>query len=123
VVRVLHCDDSLAYRRLIRAVLALERDIELVGEATGRDGLLEALAAAGPDVLLLDMVHGVTDADLAPELAAAAPGMAVIILSGHPPERVDPGIRAMAAAHITKSTAFAELTETIRRVGARTNVE
>jgi DNA-binding NarL/FixJ family response regulator len=123
VVRVFHCDDSLAYRRLIGAMLMPEEGIELVGEAGDRASLLPGLAATRPDVLLLDMVHGVTDTDLAEELRAAAPGVRVVILSGHSHEAVDPGIRALAAAHVTKSTAFAALAEVIRDVGERTNVE
>jgi DNA-binding NarL/FixJ family response regulator len=123
VIRVLHCDDSHAYRRLIRAVLMLEQDIELVGEATSRETLLPALEATRPDVLLLDMVRGVTDTDLADELRAVAPGLLVVVLSGHPPEALNPGIRALAAAHVTKSTSFEALADTIRSVGLRTNVE
>ena len=123
MVRVFHCDDSHAYRRLIRAVLEPEDDIELVGEAAGANGLLDALAEVQPDVLLLDMVRGVTDSDLSAALQDAAPDMAVIILSGHHPDAIDPGIRALAAAHVMKSTSFDALAEAIRSVGVRTNVE
>lgn len=123
MIRVFHCDDALAYRRLIRAVLLLEDGIELVGEAADLDALLAGLAATRPDVVLLDMVRGVTDSDVAEALRETAPDVAVIVLSGHPPEAVHPGIRALAAAHVTKSTAFAALAETIRAVSVRTNVE
>lgn len=123
MVRVFHCDDSFAYRRLIRGVLLLEDGIEIVGEAASLDGLLEGLRATQPDVLLLDMVRGVTDADLAGDIRAAAPGVSLIVLSGHHLEAVDPGIRAIAAAHVQKSTAFGALAERIREYGMRTNVE
>jgi DNA-binding NarL/FixJ family response regulator len=122
VVRVFHCDDSFAYRRLIRGVLLLEDGVELVGEASSLDGLLAGLEATRPDVLLLDMVRGVTDADLAGDILAAAPGLSLIILSGHPAEAVDPGIRAIAAGYVQKSTAFGALSEAIRAT-VRTNVE
>ena len=123
MVRVFHCDDSFAYRRLIRGVLLLEEGIELVGEAASLDGLLEGLKTSRPDVLLLDMVRGVTDTDLAGDIRGAAPGVSLIILSGHQPEAVDPGIRAIAAAHVRKSTAFGDLADAIRAAGVRTNVE
>jgi DNA-binding NarL/FixJ family response regulator len=116
VVRVFHCDDSLAYRRLVRAMLQTEEGIEMVGEAADRDALLEGLAQTRPDVLLLDMVRAVTDADL-------PPGLVVVVLSGHLPEHVDPGIRELCAAYVTKSTAFAALARTIRECAMRTNVE
>ena len=123
MIRVFHCDDSYAYRRLIRGVLLLEDDLELVGEATTCEDLLAGLAETRPDVLLLDMVHGITDADLAAAVSAAAPGLAVVVLSGHPPEAVHPSMRALAAAHLTKSTAFAQMTDAIRAAAVRTNVE
>jgi DNA-binding NarL/FixJ family response regulator len=123
VVRVFHCDDSHAYRRLIRAVLQTEESIELVGEADRYETLMAGLADARPDVLLLDMVRGVTDSDVAAALRETAPGVAVIILSGHHPDAVDPGIREVAAAHVMKSTSFDELARTIRAAGVRTNVE
>lgn len=123
MVRVFHCDDSHAYRRLIRAVLQLEEGIELVGEAADRDTLMAGLAETQPDVLLLDMVRGVTDSDVAQTLREAVPGLALIILSGHHPEAVDPGVRELAAAYVMKSTSFDALAQTIREVGVRTNVE
>ena len=123
MVRVFHCDDSFAYRRLIRGVLLLEDDIELVGDASSLDDLFEGLRAQQPDVLLLDMVRGVTDSDLAGDILAAAPGLSLIILSGHHPEAVDPGIRAIAAAYVRKSTSFGALADAIRATGVRTNVE
>ena len=123
MVRVFHCDDSHAYRRLIRAVLLPEEGIELVGEADGYATLMGGLAEARPDVLLLDMVRGVTDSDVAAALREVAPGMPVIILSGHPPDAVDPGIRELAAAYVMKSTSFDDLAATIREAGMRTNVE
>jgi two-component system, NarL family, response regulator LiaR len=123
VPRVFHCDDSFAYRRLVRAVMETEDDIEMVGEAVDRDTLLAGLAETQPDILLLDMVRGVTDADLADALQEAAPGLIIIVLSGHPPEHVHPSIRAVCAAHVRKSTTFGELTEIIRAAAMRTNVE
>ena len=124
MIRVFHCDDSLAYRRLVRAMLETEPDIAIVGEAADHADAVTGVAAARPDIVLLDMVVGPPDAGFAPSLAAAAPGARVIILSGHPPERVDPELRAIAAAHVRKSTAFDELARAVRSVAAEsTNVQ
>jgi DNA-binding NarL/FixJ family response regulator len=125
VIRVFHCDDSLAYRRLVRAMLEAEPDITIVGEAADHEGALVGVAAAKPDVILLDMVVGPPDPGFGAALAAAAPAARVVILSGHQPERVDPELRALAVAHVRKSTAFDELARAVREAVAAesTNVQ
>ena len=125
MIRVFHCDDSLAYRRLVRAMLETEPDIAIVGEAADHPGAVVGVAEARPDVVLLDMVVGGRDHGFLAALAAAAPGARVIVLSGHPQERADPELRAAAFAHVRKSTAFDELARAIRDAAAResTNVQ
>jgi DNA-binding NarL/FixJ family response regulator len=118
VIRVLHCDDSHAYRRLVRALLETEPDIEYVGEAEDHEAAVTAAAETRPDVLLLDMVVGPQRGDLATALAGAAPGVRVLILSGHPAERADPALRDLAVGHVRKSTAMGELADAIRAAAA-----
>jgi DNA-binding NarL/FixJ family response regulator len=111
---VFHCDDSLAYRRLVRAMLETEAGIEIVGEAADHAAALEGVAATQPDIVLLDMVVGPHDPGFADALLASAPGVRVLILSGQPPERADPALRALAIAHVRKTTAFDQLAAVIR---------
>jgi NarL family two-component system response regulator LiaR len=113
VIRVFHCDDSLAYRRLVRAMLSSDQGIEIVGEAPSHAEALGGISATQPDVILLDMVVGPQDPGFPEALAAAAPQARLLILSGHPPERADPGLRAMALRHVRKTTAFDELARAI----------
>ena len=118
MIRVFHCDDSLAYRRLVRAMLETEPDIEIVGEAADHPATLVGAAETGPDVVLLDMVVGPPDPGFAAALQAAAPGARVLILSGHPFDRVDPELQAIAAGHVPKSTAFDQLAQSVREAVA-----
>jgi chemotaxis response regulator CheB len=113
VIRVFHCDDSLAYRRLVRAMLATDTAIEIVGEAASHAEALEGIAAVQPDVILLDMVVGPRDPGFPDALCTAAPGARLLILSGHPAERADPELRAIAVRHVRKTTAFDELARAI----------
>jgi two-component system response regulator DevR len=113
VIRVFHCDDSLAYRRLVRAMLATDPGIEIVGEAASHAEALEGIAATQPDLVLLDMVVGPRDPGFADALCAAAPGARLLILSGHPAQRADPELRAIAVRHVRKTTAFDELVRAI----------
>ena len=55
-IKVLVVDDHTVVREGIRAVLSLQRDMEVVGEAVdGRDGVKKALQLS-PDVVLMDIV-------------------------------------------------------------------
>jgi chemotaxis response regulator CheB len=113
VIRVFHCDDSLAYRRLVDAMLAADPEIRIVGDAASHGEALEGITATQPDVILLDMVVGPHDPGFAEALSAAAPGALLLILSGHPAERADPELRAIAVRHVRKTTAFDELARAI----------
>ena len=55
-IRVLITDDHAIVRKGIRALLATERDIEVIGEACdGTEAVAQALALS-PDVILMDLV-------------------------------------------------------------------
>jgi two-component system, NarL family, nitrate/nitrite response regulator NarL len=114
VIRVLHCDDSASYRRLIAALLEPEPDIEVVAGAMDHDTALEEAARCRPDVVLLDMSMVAPRDDFGEMLAATVPGTRVLILSGNPPDRADPALRAIAVGHVRKTRAFEDLAGTIR---------
>jgi DNA-binding NarL/FixJ family response regulator len=110
LIRVLHCDDSTAYRRLVAVLLGEAGDIEMVGEADDCHALMTALGDSRPDVLLLDLVPGLSPA----RLAEAAPGVRVVLHTGHPPEAADPQLLALAAAHVPKCSDVDELRTALR---------
>lgn len=115
MVRVLHCDDSLAYRALIRAELEDDAEIEIVAEAADVDGAVSLAGTTRPDVVLLDLLDAERDA--VAELASVAPGVQVVVLSGHPREYGE-ARRGGAAAYVEKDASIAELRETVLRVAA-----
>jgi DNA-binding NarL/FixJ family response regulator len=115
MVRVLHCDDSLAYRALIRAELEDDAEIEIVAEAADVDGAVSLAGETRPDVVLLDLLDAERDA--VAELASVAPGVRVVVLSGHPREYGETR-RGGAAAYVEKDAPIAELRETVLRVAA-----
>ena len=86
-ITVLLCEDSLGFRMLASAWLDDAEDIELVGVAeTGREAVSLA-SELRPQVVLLD--HLLPDADsstLVARLRDAAPGIAIALVSGMPPD-------------------------------------
>jgi len=112
MVRVFHCDDSAAYRALIRAELEDDGEIEVVGGASSVSRALGELAAARADVVLLDLLD--TSGDAVGALERAAPSVRVIVLSGHPREYGEPR-RAGAFAYVEKSAPMSELRDIVLR--------
>jgi two-component system, NarL family, response regulator DesR len=55
VIRVLIAEDQAMVRGALASLLALEEDIEVVGEVARGDLVLDAARASGPDVALLDI--------------------------------------------------------------------
>ena len=115
-IRVLLVDDHATVRQGIRMRLALEPDIDVVGEASdGAEGLRRARELT-PDVILMDVematMNGLAAAH---EIHSAVPQAAVVMLSMHD----DEGRRLLArmagaADFVSKSKAADELPDAIR---------
>jgi DNA-binding NarL/FixJ family response regulator len=108
-VRVFHCDDSSAFRVLVREMLQDLGAVEMVGEAANLDEALDKLPLARPDVVLVDLFDREREAELLGLLRAAAPGARMLLYTGMP-EALGP---AGAEAHVHKSAPFEELHRTI----------
>jgi DNA-binding NarL/FixJ family response regulator len=113
-VRVLHCDDSEAFRVLVREMLRDEDGIELVGEASGAESAIAQARALAPDVVLLDLRGGDLGEGLPARVVAAAPGVGFVVVAGG----LGPVDEPHVAARLGKDVEFAVLAQTLRRVGA-----
>ena len=82
-IRIFHCDDSTAFTRLVRHWLADHEELEHVGAAHAGDEALRELAAARPDVVLLDTMGSPGDTSLLASIRAIAPEARVIVYSGY----------------------------------------
>jgi len=60
-VRVLLVDDQALFREALATLLAVRREIEVVGEAGDGEQALRQVAATGPDVVLMDLRMPVLD--------------------------------------------------------------
>jgi DNA-binding NarL/FixJ family response regulator len=117
-VRVLLVDDHAVVRQGLRAFLRLQPDVEVVGEAAGGESAVAAAASARPDVVLMDLVMPGGDGVAAiRELAVAAPGARVLVLSSFADDdRVFAAMQAGAAGYLLKDVEPDALAEAIREV-------
>ena len=120
-IRVLLVDDHESARRGLRMRLGLEADLDVVGEAaSGADAVPLALEVA-PDVVLMDVAMAGGDGVTATsDLGAAAPDIAVVILTLYDDAATRSRAQAAgAAAFVSKHDADRLLLPTIRQVAPR----
>ncbi|HLX81859.1 MAG TPA: response regulator transcription factor [Burkholderiales bacterium] len=117
-MRILIADDHPIVRRGLKEILASERDMVVVGEATNGDDALDMGRKLEWDVAVLDYsMPGCSGADLVKEIKRQHPGRPVLVLSMLP-EEVHAGqvFKAGGAGYINKESASEELTGAIRKV-------
>jgi DNA-binding NarL/FixJ family response regulator len=97
--RVLICDDDRGFRSLVRALLSVQDDMEVVGESCDGRACLEQAAHARPDAVLLDLVMPTMSGLAAlPQLVAALPAAKIIVLSSEDPAQVEAVVLELGAA-------------------------
>ena len=118
--RVLVADDHGIVRHGLRSLLERQLDMEVAGEAgDGRDAVGMA-AELNPDIIVMDIaMPQLNGIDAASQLAAAAPGTAIILLSMYSEEEFM--IRALSAGvrgYLLKDSAEADLIRAVRAVAS-----
>ena len=111
-------DDHPMMREGLRGILIREADLTICGEAENARKALEQLAAATPDLVLLDItMPGKSGLELVKDLRALYPDLKLLTISMHEEslyaERV---LRAGARGYITKHQPPDELIKAIRQV-------
>jgi two-component system, NarL family, response regulator NreC len=115
---VVLADDHALVRDGLRAVLAREPDIQVVGEAAdGRDAL-RVVDTAKPDVAVLDLSMPLLNGlDVARQLVSRDRGPRTILMTVHDEDRyVLQAVRAGVRGYVLKKQAAADLVRAIREV-------
>jgi DNA-binding NarL/FixJ family response regulator len=114
--RVVVVDDHALFRSGVRA--ELEGHVDIVGDAASVAEAVEVIAAAQPDVVLLDVhLPDGGGADVIAAIAPAHPGVRFLALSvSDAAEDVIAGIRAGPRGYVTKSIAVGDLADAVNRV-------
>lgn len=115
---VLLADDHAIVRKGVRALLATERDIQVVGEASDGAEAVAQAEALRPDVILMDLVMpGLDGIEATRQIAARLPATRVLVLTSFAAdEKVFPAIKAGALGYLLKDSGPDVLVEAIRKV-------
>ncbi|HET9908130.1 MAG TPA: response regulator transcription factor, partial [Anaerolineales bacterium] len=117
-IQVLLTDDHAIVRKGVRALLATERDIRVIGEAC--DGLeaVRQAKALSPDIVLMDLVMPNLDGiEATRQITASLPRTRVLVLTSFAAdEKVFPAIKAGALGYLLKDSGPEELIQAIRNV-------
>jgi diguanylate cyclase (GGDEF)-like protein len=119
VIRVLICDDSAEARRMLRTVLAQDRDFEIVGEAADGGEAIALGVDLEPDVVLMDVAMPVVDGvEATARLRELLPGTRIVALAGSDDlEVVESMLEAGASAYCVKGAPLWELERAIAGAG------
>ena len=119
-IRVLVVDDHTMVRNGICAVLALQKDVELVGEAADGKDALEKVLRFVPNVALMDIVMPVMSGlEATKEISKECPQTKVLILTQYDEEEnMVVAKKAGAYGFIPKKAASSDLITGIRTVDA-----
>lgn len=117
-VRVFLCDDHTLFRQGVRKLLELERDIQIVGEASNGQEMLNMLKKAGPDIILMDINMPEVDGIAATyKIKKMSPRTNIIILTVYEDEpHIFQAIKAGAMGYLLKDVSIEEVIEAIRKV-------
>lgn len=122
MIRVALADDQLLVRAGFRALVDAEPDLEVVGEASTGEALLDLVRREAVDVVLMDIRMPDGDGLWATEQIAADPALAgvhvVIVTTFELDEYVARAVRAGAAGFLVKDTEPVDLLRAIRVVAA-----
>ncbi|MCU1717514.1 response regulator transcription factor [Pseudomonas sp. 5P_3.1_Bac2] len=120
MIRVVVAEDHTIVREGIKQLIGMARDLEVVGEASHGEQLLELLRKVECDVVLLDIsMPGVSGLEAIPRIRALAQPPAILMLSMH--DEAQMAARALkvgAAGYATKDSDPALLITAIRKVAA-----
>jgi NarL family two-component system response regulator LiaR len=117
-IRILITDDHAIVRKGLRALLATEPDIEVVGEASNGEEAVARSRSLQPDVVLMDLVMPKMDGiEATRRITGQMPAVRVLVLTSFAAdEKVFPAIKAGALGYLLKDTGPDELMQAIRQV-------
>jgi DNA-binding NarL/FixJ family response regulator len=108
-IRVLICDDQALVRAGFRAILEIQDDIEVVGEAENGAEAVALAERRSPDVIMMDIRMPVLDGVEATRrlVSAGSPARILVLTTFDVDEYVHAAIRAGASGFLLKDVSLA----------------
>ena len=118
IARLVMVDDHQLFREGLRALLATEADLEVIGEASDAPGAYAEVEAKKPDLVVMDVSLAGTSGIVATrELLRRDPSLCVLLLSMHTEEDlVVEGLAAGALGYACKLQPAGEVVQAIHEV-------
>ena len=118
MLKLLLVDDHVVFRQGLRALLDLEEDFDVVGEASRGDEAMALATEHGPDVILLDLhLPDGNGADFCGQLMKLLPSAKVLILSAYDnDDEVSAALISGASGYVLKTVSGDRLAANIRSV-------
>jgi NarL family two-component system response regulator LiaR len=119
-IRVFIAEDHAIVRKGVRNLLSLEKDIQVVGEATNGQEAVEGAGKLNPDVILMDLEMPIMDGIQAiRKIRERQTDAKVLVLTSFSTDdKIFPAIKAGALGYLLKDSDPVELTMAIRQVAA-----
>jgi len=117
-IRVFIAEDHAIVRKGISALLALEPDIKVVGEASNGREAVSGLESTRPDVILMDLVMPEMDGiEAIQQVVARQPQVRILVLTSFATDdKVFPAIKAGALGYLLKDSEPRDVVDAIRQV-------
>ena len=117
-IRVFLVDDHPLVRQALRDAMRQERDMEVCGEADDKDAALKGIAAAEPDLAIVDLRLRTSDGlELIRDLRDQHPKVLSLVLSMQDESMTaERAVRAGARGYISKQEAPSKIMEAVRKV-------
>jgi NarL family two-component system response regulator LiaR len=117
-IKILVVDDQIIVRKGIRALLATESQLQVIGEAEDGEEAIEKYETMKPDVIVMDLVMPNIDGiEAIRRITAKNPKARILVLTSFATdEKVFPAIKAGALGYLLKDSSPDELVQAIRQV-------
>ncbi len=117
-LKLLIVDDHAIFREGLRALLDMEEDFVVVGEASRGKEAVAMVAGESPDVVLLDLhLPDGSGSDFCREILQTNPGTKVLILSAYDDDQeISTALISGASGYVLKTVGGERLAENIRSV-------
>lgn len=118
MIKIFICDDHALIREGLSRLFSLEIDLELVGESSNPNDLLDFIQNNECDVIVLDISFpGKSGLDVLKDIKAIKPEVKVLILSMYPEEQfAKRTLKSGAMGYLNKESAPEEIINAVRKI-------